>query len=96
LVAGGAGAPLNVLKHHVASKHRIWCLRGFFRGDYLCAERPETLRRIDEDGSNVASSDVEKAAEERISRAVTRAINGGEIQWKERLLNTRAAKDILL
>ncbi|QGH67364.1 peptidoglycan DD-metalloendopeptidase family protein [Xanthomonas oryzae pv. oryzicola] len=63
---------------------------------YLCAERPETLRRIDEDGSNVASSDVEKAAEERISRAVTRAINGGEIQWKERLLNTRAAKDILL
>ncbi|WP_211314556.1 hypothetical protein, partial [Xanthomonas oryzae] len=35
LVAGGAGAPLNVLKHHVATKHGIWCLRGFFRGDYL-------------------------------------------------------------
>ncbi|ACD57422.1 IS1478 transposase [Xanthomonas oryzae pv. oryzae PXO99A] len=33
LVAGGAGAPLNALKHHVAGKHGIWCLRGFFRGD---------------------------------------------------------------
>ncbi|MGD3046465.1 hypothetical protein, partial [Xanthomonas oryzae] len=39
LVAGGAGAPLNVLKHHVASKHGIWCLRGFFRGDYLFRKR---------------------------------------------------------
>ncbi|WP_216349060.1 hypothetical protein, partial [Xanthomonas oryzae] len=35
LVAGGAGAPLNALKHHVAGKHGIWCLRGFFRGDYF-------------------------------------------------------------
>ncbi len=32
LVAGGAGAPLNALKHHVAGKHGIWCLRGFFSG----------------------------------------------------------------
>ncbi|WP_218638730.1 hypothetical protein, partial [Xanthomonas oryzae] len=44
LVAGGAGAPLNVLKHHVASKHGIWCLRGFFRGDSLPKHHP-TRRR---------------------------------------------------
>ncbi len=29
LVAGGAGVLLNALKHPVARKHGIWCLRGF-------------------------------------------------------------------
>ncbi|MCD0245162.1 hypothetical protein JWH05_04800, partial [Xanthomonas melonis] len=32
LVAGGAGAFLNVLKHRVARKHGSWCLRGVFQG----------------------------------------------------------------
>ncbi len=32
LVAGGAGVLLNALKHPVARKHGIWCLRGFFSG----------------------------------------------------------------
>ncbi|WP_218617185.1 hypothetical protein, partial [Xanthomonas oryzae] len=32
LVAGGAGAPLNALKHHVARKHGTEGLRGVFQG----------------------------------------------------------------
>ncbi|MBJ2159559.1 M23 family metallopeptidase [Variovorax sp. IB41] len=38
----------------------------------------------------------DQAQETTISKAVTRAINGGEMDWDRRLINTRSAKKILL
>jgi len=65
-------------------------------GWYLGAERPHTIREMDRDGRSIASEPAERATERAISYAVTRAINGGEIQRDDRLRETRAAKEILL
>ena len=65
-------------------------------GWYLGSERPHTMRQIDGDSQNVATSPVEKTAEQATSYAVTQAINGGGIQRDDRLRETRAAKEILL
>lgn len=54
------------------------------------------MRQIDGDSQNVATSPVEKTAEQATSYAVTQAINGGGIQRDDRLRETRAAKEILL
>ncbi len=48
LVAGGAGAFLNALKHHVARKHGTEGLRGVFRGDGLAptfSQQSQDLRQ---------------------------------------------------
>ncbi|QCO67887.2 hydroxyethylthiazole kinase [Luteimonas yindakuii] len=65
-------------------------------GWYLGAERPDTLREVDLDSNDVASTPAERATERNISYAVTRAINGGGIQRDDRLRETRSAKEILL
>ena len=65
-------------------------------GWYLGSERPKTLRQIDQDRPSVTTHPAEIEFEKILSWAVTRAINGGEIDKEKRLLETRAAKNILL
>ncbi|WP_203225197.1 hypothetical protein, partial [Xanthomonas phaseoli] len=44
LVAGGAGAFLNALKHHVVRKHGTGGLRGVFQGRLITTPRLELQR----------------------------------------------------
>ncbi|KWF19857.1 hypothetical protein WT56_29930 [Burkholderia pseudomultivorans] len=64
-------------------------------GFYLRFERPNVAKHIDQDSSQMATSDADKQKERRISRDVTYAINGGYIDWERRLDFTRSAKDII-
>lgn len=59
-------------------------------------QRPDVLRAMDGDMDYLAASISELAQETTASKAVTLAINGGEIAWDRRLKNTRAAKEIIL
>lgn len=59
-------------------------------------QRPAVLRAMDGDMDYLAVSANELAQETTVSKAVTLAINGGEIAWDRRLKNTRSAKKIIL
>lgn len=65
-------------------------------GWYLGSERPKTIRKIDQDSCEISRNPVETEAEKIVSWEVTKAINGGEIDKDRRLIQTRAAKTILL
>jgi len=65
-------------------------------GWYMTFQRSTVLRTMDSDMHHVAVSPSDQAQEAATSKAVTRAINGGEINWDGRLKNTRTAKRILL
>ena len=65
-------------------------------GWYMTFQRSAVLRTMDSDMPHVAVSLSDQAQEAATSKAVTRAINGGEIDWDGRLKNTRVAKQILL
>jgi len=65
-------------------------------GWYMVFQRSDVIREIDSDLDHLAIGVHDKSQETRTSKAVTRAINGGEIGWDKRLENTRAAKKILL
>ena len=65
-------------------------------GWYLGSERPRTLMQIDQDSFSIATDPAHQEIEKILSWAVTRAINGGGIDKDKRLLETRAAKIILL
>lgn len=65
-------------------------------GWYMTFQRSAVIRTMDGDMDYLAVSPGDQAQEMGISKAVTRAINGGENGWDQRLVNTRAAKKILL
>lgn len=65
-------------------------------GWYLGSERPKTLKEIDRDSFNIATTPQEQNIEALTSQEVTKAINGGELDKDRRLKETRAAKEILL
>ncbi|MFD1561949.1 hypothetical protein ACFSHT_40925, partial [Paraburkholderia silviterrae] len=64
-------------------------------GFYLRFEKPKVTRHIDMDSPQPATSDLDKQKERQISRDVTYAINGGDIDWDRRLDFTRSAKEII-
>jgi predicted chitinase len=65
-------------------------------GWYMTFQRSAVLRAMDGDLDYVATSGSDQTQEADISKAVTHAINGGEIGWDKRLKITRVAKKILL
>jgi hypothetical protein len=65
-------------------------------GWYMTFQRSAVIRSMDGDMDYLATTANDQAQETTISKAVTRAINGGEMDWDRRLVNTRAAKKILL
>jgi hypothetical protein len=64
-------------------------------GFYLRFERHNAARSIDKDRPEMAQSNQDKLTEQKISREVTYAINGGYSDDKRRLEYTRCAKKIL-
>jgi hypothetical protein len=65
-------------------------------GWYMVFQRPAVLRAMDGDMDYLAIGPHDQAQETTISKAVTLAINGGDIAWNNRLENTRSAKKIVL
>ncbi len=65
-------------------------------GWYMTFQRPTVNKKMDGDFNYLALSLQDIETEKATSKAVTRAINGGEIQWDDRLKASRAAKKILL
>jgi hypothetical protein len=61
-------------------------------GWYMTFQRSAVIRTMDGDMDYLAVGS-DQAQEMGISKAVTRAINGGENGWDQRLVNTRAAKE---
>ncbi|WP_175763494.1 peptidase M23 [Burkholderia ambifaria] len=65
-------------------------------GFYLTFERPDVMSEIDKDVLHFAVEEGDILQERKISRAVTRAINGGYNDEDDRLKFTRSAKEIIL
>lgn len=65
-------------------------------GWYMIYRRPRVMSTIDSDNPAMAQTPQEKLSEERVSRAVTYAINGGYLAAADRLIHTRTAKEVLL
>ena len=86
--------PLKIDDPHRATATSYVCMDT--GGWYLGSERPKTFTQIDQDRPSVAVHPAEIEFEKIISWAVTRAINGGGIDKEKRLMETRAAKNILL
>jgi len=86
--------PPDVADPHRATETPYNCMDT--GGWYLGAERPNTIREIDRDSREIAVTQAEQNAERVISRAVTHAINGGDLGANERLHETRSAKEVVL
>ena len=92
--AGMKKIPPNINDPHRANATPYNCIDT--GGWYLVAERPKTIKKIDQDSCEISHSPNEIEAEKNISWEVTRAINGGEIDKDRRLIQTRFAKTVLL